>query len=131
MLRKTTILGAAAVGYVLGARAGRERYEQIVSAAGRVKSDPHVQKAAHQAQDYAAQQAPVVKEKAQAAAQQAAEKAAEAAVTAKDKVKDVVTSDDVPAPDTSVKGAPSGQTPKVHGDPLPGTPENPAKADDA
>ncbi|WP_229051598.1 hypothetical protein [Aeromicrobium sp. Leaf350] len=131
MLRKTTILAAAAVGYVLGARAGRERYEQIVSAAGRVKSDPHVQKAANQAQDYAAQQAPVVKEKAQAAAGKAADKAAEAAATAKDKVQDLVSSDDVPTPDTSVKGAPSGKTPKAHGDPLPGTPENPVQADDA
>jgi hypothetical protein len=32
---KLTALGALAVGYVLGTRAGRERYEQIRQAAGR------------------------------------------------------------------------------------------------
>ncbi len=117
MLRKTTILTAAGIGYVLGTRAGRERYEQIVSAFNGVKSNPQVQKAANQAQDYAAQQVPVVKEKAQ-----------EAAATARDKVKDVVSSDDAQGPDTSVPGAPSGETPKAHGDPLPGTPENPVES---
>ncbi len=118
MLRKTTILAAAGIGYVLGTRAGRERYEQIVSAFDGVRSNPQVQKAAAQAQDYAAQQAPVVKEKAQ-----------EAATRATDKVKDVVSSGDDSDLDTSVPGAPSGDTPKAHGDPLPGTPENPVQAD--
>jgi len=120
MLRKTTILAAAGIAYVLGTRAGRERYEQIVSAFDGVRSNPQVQKAAAQAQDYAAQQAPVVKEKVQ-----------EAASSAKDKVTDLVSSDDESAPDTSVAGAPSADTPKVHGDPLPGTPENPVQADHA
>lgn len=89
MLRKTTILAAAGIGYVLGTRAGRERYEQIVSAFDGVRSNPQVQKAAAQAQDYAAQQAPVVKEKAQ-----------EAAASARDKVKDVISSDGDPLPGT-------------------------------
>ncbi len=120
MLRKTTILAAAGIGYVLGTRAGRERYEQIVSAFNGVRSNPQVQKAAAQAQDYAAQQAPVVKEKAQ-----------EAAAKASDKVRDVISSDEESTPDTSVPGAPSGETPKTHGDPLPGTPENPVQADHA
>jgi hypothetical protein len=35
----------AAIGYVLGARAGRERYEQILSLAGRVAQQPPVQQA--------------------------------------------------------------------------------------
>jgi hypothetical protein len=39
------LLGVA-VGYVLGSRAGRERYEQIVRAAERVKANPTVQEAA-------------------------------------------------------------------------------------
>lgn len=43
MLTKATFLTGAAVGYVLGARAGRERYEQIVSAARRTWEDPRVQ----------------------------------------------------------------------------------------
>lgn len=35
-----------AIGYVLGTRAGRERYEQIVRVAQRVRSNPTVQEAA-------------------------------------------------------------------------------------
>lgn len=38
------------VGYVLGSRAGRQRYEQIVSAARRVKDNPTLQEAAGLAQ---------------------------------------------------------------------------------
>lgn len=45
-MRKTTILISAATGYVLGARAGRERYEQICTLWGRVRSNPQVQSAA-------------------------------------------------------------------------------------
>lgn len=37
------IVGAAAVGYLLGTRAGRERFEQIKSRAGEFASDPRVQ----------------------------------------------------------------------------------------
>ena len=37
------ITGAAAVGYLLGTRAGRERFEQIKSRAGELASDPRVQ----------------------------------------------------------------------------------------
>ncbi len=39
------VLGAAA-GYVLGARAGRERYEQLVTAYHRIADHPAVQSAA-------------------------------------------------------------------------------------
>jgi len=39
------VLGAA-VGYVLGARAGRERYEQLVRAYHRIADHPAVQSAA-------------------------------------------------------------------------------------
>ena len=38
------------VGYVLGSRAGRQRYEQIVAAARRVKDNPTLQEAAGLAQ---------------------------------------------------------------------------------
>jgi hypothetical protein len=41
-----TFLLGIAVGYVLGSRAGRERYEQIVRTAERVKANPTVQEAA-------------------------------------------------------------------------------------
>ena len=39
---KTFVLGVA-IGYVLGARAGRERYDQLVRAYRRVKDHPAVQ----------------------------------------------------------------------------------------
>ena len=48
---KLTILAFFTGGYVLGARAGRERYEQIVNAANQVKEDPRVQQATTRAED--------------------------------------------------------------------------------
>lgn len=44
-MRMGFVLGVA-TGYVLGARAGRERYEQIVDFCGRVADHPSVQGAA-------------------------------------------------------------------------------------
>lgn len=46
---KVIALTAFAVGYVLGARAGRQRYEQLRNLATKVKDDPRVQDGAHQA----------------------------------------------------------------------------------
>lgn len=43
MRTKATLLLGAAAGYVLGTRAGRERYEQIRRTAGRAWRDPRVQ----------------------------------------------------------------------------------------
>jgi hypothetical protein len=51
------------IGYVLGARAGRERYEQIKGFATRVQSNPTVQQTATKAADVAKDKAPVVKDK--------------------------------------------------------------------
>ncbi|MBA2640612.1 MAG: hypothetical protein H0U77_11660 [Nocardioidaceae bacterium] len=62
-MSKIVTVTAAAVGYVLGARAGRERYAQIVINAKKVWGDPRVQKAASDAQQAAADKAPVVKDK--------------------------------------------------------------------
>jgi len=42
-MRKLTLLLAAGVGYVLGTRAGRERYEQIRRAWEHAKDDPRLQ----------------------------------------------------------------------------------------
>lgn len=50
-IKKLTILGIFAGGYVLGSRAGRERYEQIVEAANRVKADPRVDDVITRAED--------------------------------------------------------------------------------
>ena len=62
-MRKLTALVAAGVGYVLGARAGRQRYEQLRQAATRVRSNPKVQQTTQQAADAAKGAAPVIKEK--------------------------------------------------------------------
>lgn len=50
-IKKLTLLTAFGGGYVLGAKAGRERYEQIREAAQQVKADPRVQQATAQAED--------------------------------------------------------------------------------
>jgi hypothetical protein len=68
------LLAAMAVGYVLGARAGRERYDQIARLVTQVKNDPRVQEKAHQAVDLAKEQAPVVADKVTSAAGAAASK---------------------------------------------------------
>lgn len=62
-MKKLTVLLSGAVGYVLGSRAGRERYEQIKGVAVKVKDNPTVQEKAAQAADVAKTQAPVVKDK--------------------------------------------------------------------
>lgn len=64
-MKKLTLLAAIGVGYVLGARAGRERYEQIRDKAQATWEDPRVQQRASAAQDLVAQKAPLVAEKAQ------------------------------------------------------------------
>ena len=81
-MRKLMLLGSFSLGYVLGTRAGRERYEQIMGTVNKVKNDPRVQEKAHQAVDVAKQQAPVVADKVTAAAGAATA----AAKDAKDKV---------------------------------------------
>jgi hypothetical protein len=73
-MRKLLLLAAFAAGYVLGARAGRERYEQIMQTVTKVRNDPRVQERAHQAVDLAREQAPVVAGKVSGAAGAAASK---------------------------------------------------------
>ena len=79
-MSKLTLLAAAGAGYVLGARAGRQRYEQIAATARKVADNPKVQRVAHRAQDAAAQQA-------SAAAEAAKDKVTSAASSAADKVR--------------------------------------------
>lgn len=62
MFGKTLILVAGATGYILGARAGRERYDQIKEQADRLLNNPKVQKAASDVQDVVAEKAPLVKD---------------------------------------------------------------------
>lgn len=71
----TAALGLAA-GYVLGSRAGRDRYEKIKSAATGVWKDPRVQDKVQAAED-------VAKEKAQSAAETVKETVKDKATGAK------------------------------------------------
>ena len=57
MTGKLTFLAGLGAGYVLGARAGRERYEQIVTKAQELIHDPRVQEKAGQAQHLAKEKA--------------------------------------------------------------------------
>lgn len=99
-MSKLSLLAAAGVGYVLGARAGRERYEQIAGGARRVAGNPTVQAAATKAQDTVKEQAPVV-------ASAVKDKAASAASTVQDKVSDTFGKDDDDAtPSSAAAGQP-------------------------
>ncbi|GAA0293500.1 YtxH domain-containing protein [Kineococcus aurantiacus] len=72
MKGKAIFLIAGAAGYVLGARAGRERYDQISSAVGRLWGNPKVQQRVvdleDRAGDLAKQAGSVAQEKVGAAA---------------------------------------------------------------
>ncbi|WP_043993399.1 hypothetical protein [Leifsonia xyli] len=54
---KILFVAGAAVGYVLGARAGRKRYDQMKAAATRVWESPSVQKRVHAVEDFVAEKA--------------------------------------------------------------------------
>lgn len=45
MASKMWFMGGLAAGYVLGTRAGRQRYDQLAEAARKVRNDPTVQSA--------------------------------------------------------------------------------------
>jgi hypothetical protein len=64
MMKKLMLLGAGAVGYVLGAKAGRERYEQIAEQARRLRTNPTVQEKVDQAKHAAKGAADTAVEKA-------------------------------------------------------------------
>ena len=71
MGRLLFVVGAA-LGYVLGARAGRRRYEQIKAGAEKLWNDPNVQKSVDQVQGFVKDKAPEV----QSAVKDGAKKAA-------------------------------------------------------
>jgi hypothetical protein len=73
------ILVGMAVGYVLGAKAGRERYDQIVRTWHRFVENPTVRRTAHQAKDKAFEAAGTAKDKAFEAVHQAKDVVAEKA----------------------------------------------------
>jgi hypothetical protein len=74
IIKRLPLLVAGGIGYVLGTKAGRERYEQIRGTFNKVKDDPRVQEKAQQAVDIAKDKAPVVQEKLSGAADAATSK---------------------------------------------------------
>jgi hypothetical protein len=60
--KKLTLAAAFGIGYTLGAKAGRERYEQIKNTAQQVKDDPRVQDAAAKAEDLVRDTATTIKD---------------------------------------------------------------------
>ena len=52
MKGKVLLIVGLGVGYVLGARAGRERYDQIAEAVGKVWKSPRVQKQVDRSMDF-------------------------------------------------------------------------------
>lgn len=78
-MMKTPLAVAFAAGYVLGSRAGRERYEEIKTGAQKFANNPRVRSAKDKAQD-------TVTTQAAAAAEVAKEKVGDAASAASDKV---------------------------------------------
>ena len=91
-VKKLLLIGAAAAGYVLGTKAGRERYEQIKRQSSKVWNSGPVQQGVHEAEDVAKQ-----------AASTAGSKVADAASTAGSKVAAKVKGDETagttPEPD--------------------------------
>ena len=78
-----------AVGYVLGTRDGRERYDQMKAWVTGIWQDPRVAKARHDVEAYARQQAPIIRERAEAAAKAAPGAAKDAATKVAATAKDV------------------------------------------
>ncbi|WP_151526403.1 YtxH domain-containing protein [Serinicoccus kebangsaanensis] len=68
MRNKLMLLVGAAAGYVLGARAGRERYDQIADQANKAWSNPKVQETVEQVKAKAPELSQKVSEQAKATA---------------------------------------------------------------
>ena len=62
MRGRLLFVAGAALGYVLGSRAGRARYEQIKTVSGKVWNSNGVQKGVHVAEDFIADKTPDVAE---------------------------------------------------------------------
>ena len=71
MKRKLLFLTGLAIGYVVGARAGREKYDKLRAATERYWRDPRVTKVRSDVESYARTQAPIIRDRAGAAAKAA------------------------------------------------------------
>lgn len=81
-MHKLTLVAGAAIGYVLGARAGRQRYEQIKLQAGKAWQSPAVQEQIGKATAQLKEKGPEVAAAASHAAVKGAGDAAKAAFSA-------------------------------------------------
>jgi len=99
MMGKLSLLAGAAIGYVLGAKAGRQRYEQMMGRAAKAWSSDPVQLKVETAKDAVRTKAPMI-----------AEKVGEAAKVTGSKLKEKATGEDLPEP------ADGGSDGKVHAD---------------
>lgn len=93
MKGKLILLAGAAVGYVLGTRAGRQRYEEIKGRADALWHDPKVQQKVTDAQQAVMAKAPELQEK-----------LTDAASRATDKVKSTVQRDDTDVTEVGTHG---------------------------
>ncbi|MDP9736271.1 hypothetical protein [Curtobacterium sp. 260] len=62
MRGKLLFVAGAALGYVLGSRAGRARYEQIKTVSGKIWNNGNVQKGVHRAEEFIQDKGPDVAE---------------------------------------------------------------------
>ncbi len=74
-MRRIILLVGVAIGYILGAKAGRERYEQLADQASKVWTDPRVQSKVDDVKEQAPQVASSLGDRAKSAASQAKAKA--------------------------------------------------------
>jgi hypothetical protein len=88
-MSKLSFIAGVAAGYILGAKAGQRRYEQIKGRATQLWSSDPVQTRVESAREAVKEQAPVVAEKVGSIAKQAG-------LSVKDTVKDKVTGEDLP-----------------------------------
>lgn len=105
-MKKITLLASAGVGYVLGARAGRERYEQIKSQADKIWRKPQVQSAVDDATTYA-----------KSTASDLGSKASDAASQAKDAASSKLSGSSDSGSGSSPSGS-AGSPSSTHGDPV-------------
>ena len=123
MRGRLMFLAGTVVGYVLGAKAGRGRYEQIKSQADTLWHDPRVQEKVGQAQSLVSDTAAAAADKAKEKAPDVQAKLGDAASTAKAKVADLTSG-------SGGSGGSVGSGSGVPTEPHPGTPPVQAAAGD-
>ena len=72
MRRRILFLFGLALGYVLGTRAGRQRFEQIKAGAEKIWLDPRVQEQVHNVEGFVKEKAPDLADRASSAAKRVA-----------------------------------------------------------